>query len=1190
MIHFAGTVLDFSNPARLVASTSKFAFGLVLLISLVTPLTPRGVLVNEVMSLNASVVSDEDGDYPDWIELFNTEASPVDLGGYWLTDDEADTFKWRFPDLTIPPTGHVLIFASGKDREGQVFYWENLVDWGDTWKYRLGDSEPPPHWTTLDFDDSGWLTGRSGFGYGDGDDSTVVSQTISLYARILFTVENVSNVAEAVLHVDYDDSFVAYLNGMEVARANIGSAGIPPAFDQTASSLREATVYQRGRPERFELGDIQIRLNDGANILAIQVHNADITSPDLTLIPFLTFLLREAPDSPSSPPRILNLPPSSIHTNFRIRAEGEALLLSSPDGDRLDFLYTDHIPADVSRGRLPDGGPSWVLFTDPTPGSSNASFGYESVAGEPVVSLPGGFYSGTVSLTLSSDSPSSTIHYTLNASEPEKSSEVYSAPINITASTVVRSRAFEAGHLPSKTVTHTYFIDESSSLPVFSLSTDPENLWDAEYGIYTLGSHTNYFQDWERPVHVEFYEPGGEPGFGMDAGVKIFGGDVTRHFPQKSLSIFARGIYGYPEVDYPLFPNLPITVFEAFVLRNSGNDWEGTLFQDALITGLMRETGLDIQAYRPSVVYINGQYWGIHNIREKINEHFLAAHHGVDPNNIDLLENKEMPESLVLQGDAVHYDQLIEFVTKHNLKDQDSYAHVKTLMDVDNFITYQVSQIYSANMDWPANNVKYWRPRTPDGRWRWILYDTDAGFGFWDYQENGHTRNHLAHATEPDGPEEWPDPPWSTLLFRRLLENESFRNDFINQFANHLNTTFQPARVLQRIERLSKAIESEIPRHFSRWDRNVSEWRDQIERLKTFASRRPRFVRLHIRTHFDLTGTFELTLGVTPPGAGIIELNSMEIKNFPLEGVYFKDIPIRLRASPSPEYRFVGWLGTRSPNDSTVTLNLRTNSSVTAVFERIRSEVQTVVINEINFNSSNDFDTEDWIEFHNPTDRVIDISGWIFKDSDDDHTFIFPEKTSISPSGYLVLCRDSPAFLRHFPEVSNYVGDLNFGLSSNGELVRLYNDKLDLLDSLTYGVEFPWPTEPNGTGSTLALINASADNSLARNWDPSENHGTPGTENSARSPVAERGYRLYQNFPNPFNVNTIIEYDIPVPQNVTLNIFDIQGRVVETLLGQEMPQGHHLVLFNRPGLSSGVYVYQLVAGKFSKTRKMVYIK
>ena len=206
-------------------------------------LLAQAVVLNEYMSSNGSTLFDEDGDTPDWIELYNPGTVAIDLGGYGITDNPLEPYKWVFPAIEILPQDRLLIYASGKDRQEWVAHWETIIDWGNNWNYFLGNNPPPDNWNQQSFNDAGWANGPSGFGYGDDDDATVVDPVMSLYVRHEFSVSNIESILKIVLHVDYDDGFVAYINGEEIARANIGSPGVPPPYDQGADSWREAEIY-----------------------------------------------------------------------------------------------------------------------------------------------------------------------------------------------------------------------------------------------------------------------------------------------------------------------------------------------------------------------------------------------------------------------------------------------------------------------------------------------------------------------------------------------------------------------------------------------------------------------------------------------------------------------------------------------------------------------------------------------------------------------------------------------------------------------------------------------------------------------------------------------------------------------------------------------------------------------------------
>ena len=544
-------------------------------------LLSQDLVINEMMASNSATLADNDGDYPDWLELYNNSEHPISLDGYGLSDRPEQPFRWRLPAISIQPHDYLLIFASGKDQRSAVAAWETIIDHGDVWKYAPGSAEIPADWNALAFEDSAWARGPSGLGYGDGDDATEIATTISVFARRTFYLDSLDNITAALLHIDYDDGFVAYLNGVEIARANLGSGLQRPAWDLAASTGREAKLYSGGEPERYIVEDPLQLLREGQNLLAIEVHNVSPTSSDLSLIPFFTLGFSSPSPNSTGSPEILSLQPQHLHCNFKIKSGGEGLLLTKPNGIRCDELTATQMPTDISWGRCPDGGSARGYFDNPTPGKPNNGRCYTRIATAVRFSIPGGIYNGEQHIELSADS-SATIFYSLDGSIPDSSAIEYTDPISISQTTVLRARAFTSGQLPGQTVTQTFLIDEGIALPIVSLVTDPENLWDPEIGIYVEGSNgipgycssnpKNWNQDWERPASLEFFEPDGERGFAIDCGIKI-GGGCTRKYAQKSIAVYTRSEYGDTEINYRLFPDKPLLQYNNLMLRNGGQDW-----------------------------------------------------------------------------------------------------------------------------------------------------------------------------------------------------------------------------------------------------------------------------------------------------------------------------------------------------------------------------------------------------------------------------------------------------------------------------------------------------------------------------------------------------------------------------------------------------------------------------------------
>ena len=736
------------------------------------------------------------------------------------------------------------------------------------------------------------------------------------------------------LDMDFDDGFIAHINGVEVARSNM--LEVTPSFNSTAIVDREATIYQSGKPVRFGIDGFRTLLNDGENVLSIQVHNISSSSSDLSLIPFLSAFYSGETTDGISPPDILAFENSSLHTNFKISSAGESLTLFDSSGNQVDQLDVIGLTTDKSIGRSVQDG-SLVYFQTPSPGTENSSEEFTGITlSEIIFSHNGGEFNGQ-SISLSGASQGEQIRYTLNATVPNSQSALYSSAISIDGNTVVRAKVFQDDYIPSRTASRTFITSNTHALPIVTLVTEPDTLFDEQQGIYVYGPEENYedalpffganfWQDWERDIHFSFYEPSGELGIAMDAGIKIFGA-WSRANNQRSLSIFARSRYGFGKLEYPLFPELDYDSFESIVLRNAGNDWMASNMRDVMATSLMDGSDLETQAYRPAVVYLNGEYWGFYNIREKVNEHFLDDKIDVDKSEINLL----VANGEVSEGSNDSYNDLIDFVRDNSLMVQSNFDYVANQIDIDNLIPYLVAQIYFDNWDWPGNNMKFWN--SPSTKWRWILYDTDFAFGAWD--DVAYNKDTLSFALEENGPG-WPNPPWSNLLFRKLMENSQFRHQFINQFADEFNGRFKAASVTQHINAIANSMEPEMERHFQRWGdgKTVDVWQSAVSALRNFGNNRLSPLKGHIRNYFGISGMYQLNIAINNPAAGSVELNSLQLTSANWQGEYFNNIPVSLTAVPSEGYVFSHWQGDIDTATDSLELSRSNNTSLEAVFIR----------------------------------------------------------------------------------------------------------------------------------------------------------------------------------------------------------------------------------------------------------------
>ncbi len=613
---------------------------------------------------------------------------------------------------------------------------------------------------------------------------------------------------------------------------------------------------------------------------------------------------------------------ASEHINLKLSVGGEQVGLYTTEGVVIDSVTFGVQRKNISYGRAIDGGSKWVYFTTPSYNQPNTRNGKEGFSAAPTFTKEGGFYPNKVQVKINAPK-GATIYYTLDGSHPTTTGNVYNTPLSIDTTTIVRAMVIEEGKLPGTITSNSYFIGVTHQLPVVSIAIDNYKIFvntDPKLNIYN-----------ESPAYVSLFEKDHQQAFELNAGLRLVG-KAIRNYPQKSISMHARSMFGHSDINYPLFPGKPAQSYQAFLLRNSGNDWPNTLLKDALMHTLVTQTNIDYQAYRPVVVYINGIYWGIHNLREKICQHYIKNNH---PNagSIDMFEYGSMP----IQGDDTHLQQLKTFVQHHDLSNASNYDSVLQMIDVNNFIDYQIAEIFYANTDWPMANMKFWRPKHEDGKWRWILFDTDLAFESDKARCPGHLNSidyalginncHLPHLTK--------SLQASTYLLQALIKNPTFKAQFINRFADMLNTTFKEEKVVSTIRAMEAALTPEMPQHIGRWGKNkgirsMKEWQKNINKLVQFAEERPDTMRYFLAQNFQLKGTTTLT--VVPGEGGTVQLNSLTL-NTPFEGTYFKHIPVTMMAVPNNGYVFDRWEGVEG-KESELTYTPNKDARIRAIFKK----------------------------------------------------------------------------------------------------------------------------------------------------------------------------------------------------------------------------------------------------------------
>lgn len=984
------------------------------------------VIVNELMSSNGSTLADEEGDFPDWFELFNPTDLAANLQGCGLSDDPGRPFKWRLQNTILGPGEFRVIFASGKDRQ-------------PTPPNPLVPEAVPGLVTRLSADainsadpqqvrSSGgrrflraWLSSSGGdlnaVQASTGQQPLLEAEAVNGHAAVRFdgindglllprvpATDNFTLVAVVRPFVGHEvdpessggvggvsgqrwlfgaahggdtdggaglsvgtNGVSAYEHGsgyMPALAVHSGPVGSPWAVisltyaDQQPSLALQGLVVRQGLPSPRAQVTAPTEIGTGA----YGQFNGDIAEV-LIYDRALTAVERSGVEAALAATYAIPLP-QPRHTSFNLSASGESLVLTAPDGSTMDRVDFGPLPRDISLGRTPDAIGSWLLFPQPTPGASNNTPAARELLSPVTFSVEGGFFTNAVELVLTSPDRDAVIRFTLDGSEPGETSDLYSAPLRLgsrvgTANAIsliptaggwqppsgeifkgwaVRARAFKPGALPAEATTHTYFVSPLGRarypVPVVSLNTAAANFFDPDIGIYVPGNTgANFSQrgpQWERPVFVELFETNGLRVIAQEALVSIHG-NTSQNFPIKGLDLDAEGGRGRRPFRHRIFPDRPRDSFENVLLRPSGHDHYLAFMRDELMQSLMTDTGAESQAARLCVVFLNGEYWGLHYLKEKQDTEFVAFYADRAKDGVDYLEGYAAARA----GDTRQWETLIDLLTTQDPADGEVYERAQELMDMASYADYKAAESFTYR--WDIGNHRFWRPRTPEGRFRWMQFDNDVGWGgFWAVQPAWEF-NMLEAILNPSGSLNGHNNETTTLLFRRLTRNAEFRSDFINRTADLLNTIYRPANTRDRIDTFAAALQPVMAEHARRWraPASLSEWQANVTYLRDFAARRPTFVRQHLRQQFSLGNDVVLEAVVDPPGGGSLRVNSVTVTNdatSPWRGDYFRSHPIPLVAEPSPGYRFAGWDGLFGVTTNRVLLRLSGDTQITARF------------------------------------------------------------------------------------------------------------------------------------------------------------------------------------------------------------------------------------------------------------------
>ncbi len=1082
-------------PVQLKLSVPSIAGFLVLLTALLPwSTTYAQVVINEGSNRNYTTIHDEDGQYPDWIELYNSGSDTVQLYGYSLTDDPTNPSKWIFPNVTLAPGQYKIVFCSGKDRK-PVTAFKQVLNTG-TFKAVTG-------WNTHELTNPIYWDGTSNIllnicsysnvGY---TTNSVFNQTRKPYVTTLFAVQDGSPyICTTQYGYRSDVRPNIQFNGIAIDTGHIQNSptDYPAPYGNWYWAAKHQMLFLAS-----ELTDAGLTAGPITS-LAFDVVSTDPNTTYDYIDMYMKLVSRGELNSEFEPADTN----SYLHTNFKIATQGETIYLYAPDQSPVSQLKIEADAPDNSNGLYPDGSDMVALFQNGTPAASNnASSTFSSYLLKPIFSEAPGFYPSTLYVTIANPNPDpSIIYYTLDGNDPTPESPVYTGePIAIYYSSVLKARAFGDGLLPSPISVSSYLLGVSHVTPVLSVVTDRANLFGP------TGIFDNWPYDWERSAYVEYFDSTRNLIFSQAAGMQIDGGlGGSRAQPQHSFRVeLDHPVLGEGPIDYPLIPNRSErTRYSEFYLRNGSNQYLVLPYKDACQVEMMSgETNNYYSAWRPVTVYINGNYFGLYELREKINQEYFETLDGAKGNTVEILSQSFWYGGVLraVEGSVDHfYDDYLAFNALDPAAD-DFWEQADRYIDMTWYNDYIIAESWMANTDWPGNNIKIYRSDKTDKRWRFCTIDMELALA-----PNSWTdcyTDHINYMLTQD-----PANPYINIWLKGI-QNQKFRTYFINRFADVMNTTYRTERLLATEQSIFSQTVVEMPREYGRWgDANnigqqMTDFTNRHHEFRFQLSQRTEQVRNHIQSNFGLNGQVAVTLETDPPGSGRIQISTIIPDALPWTGIYFDGNPVVIKAIPNPGYRFAYWepnaiLSEQNP-ERELALNINTDVTFHAVFVP-QENPASITISELNYHPDSTRNSGDWLELYNFGAQTIDLSSWVFTDGQADKEFTFANETMIQPGQRLVIAEDPTKFQQQHPGVPS-TGPLDFEFSNATETLSLYDASGLPVLSMTYEDSAPWPKAADGNGRTLELLSNTDDLNLPGSWFAGCIGGSPG---EAYSPCTE---------------------------------------------------------------------------------------
>lgn len=631
---------------------------------------------------------------------------------------------------------------------------------------------------------------------------------------------------------------------------------------------------------------------------------------------------------------------TEIHPSFTLsQTKGDWIILTNPDGVTVvDSLKIVHLTkSNHSVGRQTNGASTWKLFMNPTPNLANAG-GINFYTPKPVMNVAPGFYSSTQTVSLSCSDPTATIRYTINGMNVTSTSTLYSGPITISSTTVLRAVAFSSNQ-PSFTETNSYFINVNHTVPVVSISSDDVNdlIVNGNISSMTQIGAFELFED-----DKSFIDEGE--------------GDFNKHgndswaYPQKGFDFIMRDELGYNDgLSHHIFPEKTRSNFQRVILKPAANDnypfsGDGAHIRDAYTHTLSIRAGLklDERTWRPCVLYINGQYWGVYEIREKADDHdFTNYYFNQDKYHLQYLKTWGSTwEEYGAPNGIPAWNSLVTYIQTNNMGVASNFNYVDSLLSWQSLVDYFVFNSYVVTQDWLNWNTAWWRGMDPLGdkkKWRYTLWDMDATFGH--YINYTGIPNNTATA-DPCNVENLPDPGGQghTLILQKLInENPTVKQYYITRYADLMNTYLKCDYMITLLDSMINEIQPEMQGQVNRWGGTYSGWQANVQILKDFINTRCTAIQTGMVDCYDLTGPFDVVFNVSPVNSGTIKINSDYAPNYPWSAQYYGGIQTLVKAKAAPGYVFDHWGYVTGPmlngnTEDTNSINITQNQTITAYF------------------------------------------------------------------------------------------------------------------------------------------------------------------------------------------------------------------------------------------------------------------